>query len=172
MIEFKVETILEDDCSWENLLVKTPDKDWHDAELTYGVGTESEVRNILRNISYCESVRKSFNGFLKSINEKFGQFERVENSFMSYDTPYGLSLDGVIVIASENFLKFEVGYETYESYGYWEPPSSDFKEYSKHNGFIPALRDALGLYMMDWFTKKQESDMEQAYKDNPEEYID
>lgn len=48
MIEFKVETVLEDDDhSWENLLVKTPDKDWHSAQLTYGTEDLSKIREIV-----------------------------------------------------------------------------------------------------------------------------
>lgn len=49
MIEFKVSRIDEGDKSWEELIVKTPDKDWHSADLEYGTEDESKILEILKN---------------------------------------------------------------------------------------------------------------------------
>lgn len=55
MIEFSTERIEEgDDHSWEQLIVKTPDKDWHSAQLTYGTEDLSKIREIVEKQSVKE----------------------------------------------------------------------------------------------------------------------
>jgi hypothetical protein len=50
-IEFKWETFLEDDCSWDALFVKTHTKDWHLAEHHYGTENEDDIRRIIKSDS-------------------------------------------------------------------------------------------------------------------------
>jgi hypothetical protein len=163
MIEFQYETFQDEDNSWEALFVKTPDRDWHMAEPNYGTEDKLMITNIIRNIEYNESVRKSFNAFLKELNPKFGQFEKVEDPMGSYDSLYAVSLDGIII----SIMNFEylVGYETYDSGSYWEPPSSDYVEHSTHKNIRSAFGDAIGLYMLNWYQQKQEADMDKTFND-------
>jgi len=155
MVEFKVETIEEDDCRWSQLLVKTSDRDWHSADLTYGTEDELAIRSLVRNMKYCESVRKDYNDFLKSLNPQFGQFE-----VLNQNQIYELSLDGIL-ISSEDLRDFEVGYEIYDGGSYWEPPSVDYAEYSKRKNILGAFGDAIGLYINNWYSQKRMSEIEE-----------
>jgi hypothetical protein len=50
MVKFKVEVNEEgDDHSWSQLIVKTPDRDWHSADLTYGTEDQNVIRSIIAN---------------------------------------------------------------------------------------------------------------------------
>lgn len=163
MIEFKTEEFLEDDDRWSALFVKTPDKDWHMANPNYGTEDEFEIRNIISRIQYFNSIKDSYNEFLKGMNIE-DQFNRVDDSLGCYDSLYALILDGVILFETED-RKFEVGYETYDSGSYWEPPSSDYNTYSTHKSLLGAIGDAVGLYMGNRFQQMQEASF-----DNFEEF--
>jgi hypothetical protein len=97
---------------------------------------------------------------LKTLNEKFAQFELVKDSYKDYDCIYMMMLDGISIMWDGD-RNFEVGYETYDSGSYWEPPSSDYVEYSQHKTIHGAFGDALGLYINNWYTQYTESQFDE-----------
>jgi hypothetical protein len=155
-IEFMVERFEDDDSSWEALFVKTPERDWHMAQPNYGTEDEFEIRSIISRVRYFDSLKDSYNEFLKGMNIE-DQFNKVDDSLGSYDSLYTLILDGVIIFETADG-QFEVGYETYDSGSYWEPPSLDYNTHSTHKSLFGAINDAVGIYMGNRFQQFQEAD--------------
>ena len=64
-----------------------------------------------------------------------------------FDSPWGKCFDGITIMANQDFTEFEVGHETYDNGSYWEPPSSDYVEHSKHRLLETALLTMLSLWV-------------------------
>lgn len=155
MIEFKVERFEEsEDHSWDALLVKTPEKDWHLAEIEYGCEDESTIRNIIRNTKFCDAQVKSFCEFIKV--DVFPKCNFTDD----LDSPWGIDMGGVTVVANEDFSDFEVGYEVYYPGGYWEPPDYDYCVHGNYKRLMRALFIAYALTQENEFNMQQEANME------------
>jgi len=167
MITFKWDEFFDDDRSWSALFVKTDDRDWHMAEPNYGTEDESEIRMIIRNIKFCNSILDSFIAFLKTKGTELTY--KTPDYFTDWNSPWMVDFGGVSVIADEDFNTFEVGCESHDSGSYWEPPSADYVEHSNHKSLTNALFAAYGALLKDEFQRWNESSMDKAFRYEVEE---
>ena len=93
--------------------------------------------------------------YCKSLNQELKPEEL--QYLADFDSPWGVNFGGVTVFSNEDFTEYEVGYEVYETGSYWEPPFSDYVEYSKHTRLHQALWDVLKLWLQYDYQRWQES---------------
>jgi hypothetical protein len=167
MIQFEYQEFLEDDKSWSALFVKTDDKDWHMAEPNYGTEDESEIRMIIRNTKFCNTILDSFIKFLKTKGTELTY--KIPEYITDLDSPWGIEFDGVSVMTDKDFNEFEVGYESHDSGSYWEPPSTDYVEHFNHKSLTNALFAAYSLLLKDEFHRWNEASMDKAFRYEVEE---
>lgn len=128
----------------------------------------NEQRNT-RILKYCDREVKVFLEYCKEILKK--ELKPEELVYLAdMDSPWGLNFGGVTVYANEDFSEYEVGYEVYEPGSYWEPPFSDYCEYSKHKNLNNALWDVLKLWLQYDYRNWQESQYAEELVAELEEY--
>jgi hypothetical protein len=162
MIEFKWEEFLDEDRSWSALFVKTDDKDWHMADPNYGTEDEKEIRMIIRNTKFCNTILDSFITFIKTEGTELTY--KTPKYLHDWDAPWGVDFGGVTLFTDKDFNEFEVGYESYDSGSYWEPPSTDYLEHSKHKSLTDALFAAYGVLLKDEYHRWNEASMDRAFR--------
>lgn len=99
-----------------------------------------------RSIEYANKECEIFVGYCDNILHKKLNHEPL-NYIDDLDSPWGVNFDGVTIIANKDFTEFEVGHEVYDPGDYWNPPESDYAEYSKHERLHDALLDILILWL-------------------------
>lgn len=116
-----------------------------------------------RTIKYCESVCDDILRFVKrsyNIRIKSEPLDWISD----VDSPWGRIFDGITILANEDFTEYEVGYEIWDNGSRWEPPSSDYKEDSKHKDIHSAVWRVVVLWMQDHFQNwRMESQMESLW---------
>lgn len=147
-IEFKDVETGEDGCIWYDLYVKTDDRDWHRAVDVYFTSDEESIKTIIYQSKNCNAIVKNFNEYIEQYKLPISCFEPMEN-LCDYDSPWGVINGGVTILANMDFTNFEVGFETYDSGSYWEPPSMDYNEHSNEKTIMDALMEAFKLSMED-----------------------
>ena len=126
---------------------------------------ESLQRNIKCSTKECEV----FAGYCETVLHKKLKYEPL-NNVEDFDSPWGMDFDGVTVVANEDFTEFEVGHEQYHPGTYWNPPETDYVEYSRHKTINNALWDVLTLWLKFDYSNWQESQWaEECYGELEEE---
>jgi hypothetical protein len=119
-------------------------------------------------------ANKEVEVFLQFVETHLKQkINTVPNEFyQDMDGYWGMNFDGITIMANEDFTEFEVGYETYDNGGYWEPPSLDYTEHSKHKTLELALLAMLSLWVGMSYRNFKESQWAEECVGELEEEID
>lgn len=117
---------------------------------------ETDEKRNQRLLNFCNKEVEVFTSYCETVLHKKLKYEPL--SYISdLDSPWGMNFDGVTVFANEDFTEFEVGHEHYDPGTYWNPPETDYIEYSKHERLFNALWDVLVLWLKNDYQNWQES---------------
>lgn len=129
------------------------------------------METLERQIKFADKEVEVFLQFVEThLKQKINTFPN--DIVDAFDSPWGKNFDGITIMANQDFTEFEVGYEPYDNGSYWEPPSSDYVEHSKHRLLEPALLTMLSLWVGMSYRNFKESQWAEECCAELEEEID
>jgi hypothetical protein len=163
-IEFENKLFGEDGEVWSELWVKTPYKDWHNAEDEYGTEDQLVIRNLIHTTARLDIDVKNFNEHIKSLDTTL-QF--VSTDMCDWDFPWGIEAKewGITIVADRSLKSFEVGYVHTTGGSYWEPPGADYVVHSTHGSLVAAMFVAYSMTLEWAYNSQKEFEWEQSMDD-------